>query len=615
VNSHDDGGGKSVTYAQGFSWGRQRVGSALGALVVALAASLAMPSPVAPDQDPALGRLVRVIVRQTSQATTGPARAVERLGGNVGRPLAIIGGFAAEVPSGALGAIRQQPGVVSVTPDSKLHMAGDGWRADDDPASLFTVAKEIGAHDAWGKSDSLGRKVTGKGVTVALIDTGVVPVGGLTGPGKVINGPDLSFESQSDDLRHLDTFGHGTHMAGIIAGRDTAVQAGNEKDDDHFVGIAPDAALLNVKVASSDGATDVSQVIAAIDWVVQHRHDNGMNVRVLNLSFGTDSVQSYVLDPLAYAAEVAWRKGIVVVTAAGNAGLASTTLTNPAIDPYLIAVGASDHKGTDKTDDDVVASFSSAGSLLTRRPDLVAPGRSIVSLRNPGSHIDQTHPEGLVAGESTQRFFRGSGTSQAAAVVSGAAALLLQQRPALTPDQVKRLLTKSADSLKGNSVAQGAGLIDLKGAIESSTPSFVQSYPTATGTGSLELARGTSHVADPEDGTELIGEQDIFGQAWDGRSWSQAAWEGRSWSGGTWNGRSWSGEDWSGTSWSGRSWSGRSWSGTNWTGRSWSGRSWSDNVWEGRSWSGRSWSDQSWSGRSWSGLASGRSWSTSDWGS
>ena len=610
--------GERVTYARGFSWGRERAGSAFVALVVALAALMAAPPPPdagAPAQ--ATGRLVRVIVRQLSHTSNGPARAIERLGGEVGRPLSIIGGFAAEVPAGAVGTLARQPGVVSVTPDSKLHMAGSEWKADDDQGSLYSVTKAIGAHDAWSKSDKQGRKITGKGVGVALIDTGVVPVEGLTGAGKVVNGPDLSFESQAESLRHLDTFGHGTHMAGIIAGRDSAVQAGNENDSEHFVGVAPDATLLNVKVASADGATDVSQVIAAIDWVVQHRNDNGMNIRVLNLSFGTDSTQSYLLDPLAYAAEVAWRKGIVVVAAAGNEGLTSTTLTNPAIDPYLIAVGASDPVGTEELKDDVVASFSSAGSLATRRPDLVAPGRSIVGLRAPGSYIDQGHPEGLVAGDAGQRFFRGSGTSQAAAVVSGAAALLLQQRPTLTPDQVKRLLTSTADRLKlGNLVAQGAGMIDLKDAFETSTPAFVQRHATATGTGSLELARGTDHVADPEDGTELVGEQDIFGQAWDGRSWSQAAWEGRSWSGGTWNGRSWSGEDWSGISWSGRSWSGRSWSDTNWTGRSWSGRSWSENTWTGRSWSGRSWSDDLWSGRSWSGRSwSGRSWSTADWGS
>jgi len=612
-----------VTYAQGFSWGRQRTTSAFVALAVTLTAFMAASPPPGLGSSRVSGRLVRVIVRQLAHASNGPAHAVERLGGEVGQPLAIIGGFAAKVPAAAIPALERTPGVASVIPDASLHMAGAGaegvvapWKAEDDRGSLYRVTRAIGADDAWGKSDSQGRKITGKGVGVALIDTGVVPVEGLSGAGKVVNGPDLSFESSTESLNHLDTFGHGTHMAGIIAGRDSAVAPGKERDaKQQLVGVAPDATLLNVKVASADGATDASQVIAAIDWVVQHRNDNGMNIRVLNLSFGTDSTQSYQLDPIAYAAEVAWRKGIVVVTAAGNEGLTSTTLTDPAIDPYVIAVGASDPNGRDDPKDSVVASFSSAGSIDTRRPDLVAPGRSIVSLRNPGSYIDQGHAEGLVAGDAAQRFFRGSGTSQATAVVSGAAALLLQQRPALTPDQVKRLLTKTADPLKqGDKVAQGAGILDVKGAVEAATPAFVQTYPTATGTGSLEASRGTHHVADPADGTELVGEQDIFGQAWDGRSWSQATWEGRSWSGGTWNGRSWSGDDWTGTSWSGRSWSGRSWSDTNWTGRSWSGRSWSDNVWDGRSWSGRSWSDDAWTGRSWSGI-SGRSWSTADWGS
>jgi serine protease AprX len=187
-------------------------------------------------------------------------------------------------------------------------------------------------------------------------------VQGLTGPGKVVNGADLSFEGQLDGFRYLDTFGHGTHMAGIIAGRDDAVVPGREGNDNtNFMGIAPDAQILNVKVASSNGATDVSQVLAAIDWVVQHRNDNGMNVRVLNLSFGTDSTQSYVLDPLSYAAEVAWRKGIVVVAAAGNSQFGNNQLNNPAYNPHLLAVGANDTKGTFDTADDVVPDWSERG--------------------------------------------------------------------------------------------------------------------------------------------------------------------------------------------------------------------------------------------------------------
>ena len=192
-------------------------------------------------------------------------------------------------------------------------------------------------------------------------------------------------------------------------------------------------------------------------------------------------------------------------------------------------------------------------------------------------------------------------------MVSGAAALLLQQRPSLTPDQVKYLLTRNARKLPGSVPAQGAGVIDAEGRPRRSSRrcGYRQTFPLATGTGSLEQSRGGSHVADPETGVELSGEQDIMGARWDGRSWSAAAWAGTSWQGGSWRGESWTGDGWLGLSWAGRTWSSALWKDTTWAGRSWSGRSWSDNTWSGRSWSGRSWSGRSWSGRSWS----GRSWS------
>ena len=594
--------GTTAVPARGVSWGERgrKVGVSLltGLLGVPLVgAAAAGASPAAPEAS--------VIVRHRAGAEAVAERSVEQLGGEVGRDLDLIDSFTAEVPADAVAGLRTAPGVAEVTPDGSVHLQGSRWRADKerDRGSFADVLRRADVDWVQRRRDAGGDELTGKGVTVALIDSGVVPVDGLDDEGKVVNGPDLSFESQSDDTRYLDTFGHGTHMAGIIAGN-----AGD------FRGVAPDARLLSVKVASADGATDVSQVIAALDWVVQHRNDEGMDVRVVNLSFGTESTQSYVLDPLAHAAEVAWRKGIVVVASAGNNGNATESLTDPAFDPYVLAVGASDDLGTETVEDDVVTEFSNRGSV-ERAPDLVAPGRSIQSLRNPGSYIDETYPTGRVATTdgAEPRFFRGSGTSQSAAFMSGVVALLLQQRPDLTPDQVKALLTSSADRVRDTDRRlQGAGVVDARSAVRTPTPSassVAQRFPVSTGLGSLEAARGGSHVADPETGVELVGEQDIFGQPWDGRSWSQAAWEGRSWSGGTWNGSSWSGSSWSGSSWSGRSWSGSSWSGRSWSGRSWSDAIWSGRSWSGRSWSGRSWSDVLWSGRSWS----GRSWSGSNW--
>jgi serine protease AprX len=454
---------------------------------------------------------------------------------------------------------------------------------------MYNIEQMDGAHSYWNAG------YTGQGVGVALIDSGVTPVNGLATPGKVVNGPDLSFESQDPSLQYLDTFGHGTHMAGIIAGRDDAVTSVSSSDTTHFLGMAPDAQIVSIKVADALGETDVSQVLAAIDWVVQHQNDNGMNIRVLNLSYGTNSNQSYVLDPLAYAAEQAWLHGIVVVVADGNQGNWSDGLDNPAIDPYVIAVGAANTENTTNVRYHQPAGFTSEGDG-TRNPDLSAPGVHVVSLRDPGSFVDDQFGGSATVSD---RFFLGSGTSQAAAVVSGAAALLLSQRPDLTPDQVKALLDTHAHSMYGRTSLKGSGELNLAAVLNAPTPNVVQSWPTSNGTGSLDASRGSRHVLDTN-GNALTGEQDIFGNSVDTTALAAAEASASAWNGGIFNGSSWSGSSWSGSSWSGASWSGASWSGASWSGASWSGASWSGASWSGASWSGASWSGASWSDSSWS---------------
>ncbi len=458
-----------------------------------------------------------------------------------------------------------------------------GWdrNAGTPATTLALVTEVIHADRLW------SRGIDGSGVGVALIDSGVVPVEGLDGDGKVINGPDLSFDSQSDSTRYLDGYGHGTHMAGIIAG--------NDGTDDGFLGVAPGAHIVNVKVGAADGSVDVSQVIAAIDWTVQHRNDPGLNIRVISLSYGTESLQNYRVDPLTTAVESAWRNGIVVVVSGGNGGTAYPSLTDPATDPYVLAVGAADIAGTSRKTDDTVAAFSSRGSS-TRGVDVVAPGVSIAGLRDPGSTVDELHPSAVVDG----RFFRGTGTSQATAVTAGAVALLLDARPNLTPDMVKAILRKSASPIAGTSTRdEGGGMLDLRAVNANSAPSnHPQSWPTANGSGSLEMARGGDHVAD--DGVELTGEMDIMGQPWNGRSWARLSAVGAAWTDGSWNGSVWTGSGWDGTNWAGTAWTGNSWANRSWSNRSWSNRSWSNRSWSNRSWSNRSWSNRSWSGRSWS---------------
>ncbi|MFY9588810.1 MAG: S8 family serine peptidase [Actinomycetota bacterium] len=550
-------------------------------------------------------QFVSVIVRALPGHGAEAQTAVENAGGKIERRIGIIDGLSARIPATRIPAVERSGYVRSITLNQPIHLlhAIDGFNAASDAGSIYNLTTTMKANDLWKQG------ITGQGVDVALIDSGFLPVNGLSAPGKVVLGPDLSFESQADNLRYLDTFGHGTHMAGIIAGRDDGLTSNQYTSHDNFTGVAPDARIVSIKVATSTGATDVSQVLAAIDWVVQHRNDSGMNIRVLNLSFGTDGIQDYTLDPLTYAAEVAWRKGIVVVVAAGNSGYGTAKLNNPAYDPYVIAVGADDTRGTPTTDDDVVPAWSSRGDG-TRNPDVVAPGKSVASLRAPGSFVDANHPEGRI----NSRLFRGSGTSQAAAAVSGAAALLISQRPNLAPDQVKKLLTSTAVPLPAaDAVAQGAGLIQLKNAAAAPTPAYTQNFPLATGTGSLESSRGSAHVSTPE-GVELRGEMDVMGKTWDGSTWSGSTWSGSTWSGGAWNGSTWSGSTWSGSTWSGSTWSGSTWSGSTWSGSTWSGSTWSGSTWSGSTWSGSTWSGSTWSGSTWSGSTwSGSTWSGSSW--
>jgi serine protease AprX len=234
-------------------------------------------------------------------------------------------------------------------------------------------------------------------------------------------------------------------------------------------------------------------------------------------------------------------------------------------------------------------------------------------LRVAGSYIDQTNPTGILS----DSYFRGSGTSEATAYVSGAAALLLQRYPQLTPDQVKAMLITSCDKLSSyNWKQEGCGELDLSKLLSAPiAPDLTAKQYLAgwgvkslsTGTGSLELSRGNDHRS--MNGVPLRGEEDIFGMPFDSAAIAALEAAGSSWSGGIWNGSSWSGSSWSGSSWSGASWLGSSWSGSSWSGSSWSSLDWSGNSWSGSSWSGSSWSGSSWSGSSWS----GSSWSSGSW--
>ena len=294
---------------------------------------------------------------------------------------------------------------------------------------------------------------------------------------------------------------------------------------------------------------------------------------------------------------MAWKSGIVVVAAAGNGGDGNGGVTDPASNPWVIAVGADDTKGTDSVTDDKVPSFSAhARRTGDRAPDVIAPGVGVVSLAAPGSTVVTSYPAALVG----TGYLRGSGTSQAAAVVSGAAALLLSQRTTLKPDQVKALLVSTADALpRVSSGTQGAGLIDVARAASASPPSRGQTAPSGTGTGTLEGARGSGHVT--LQGVTLTGERDIMGRTWRSSTMASEAASRSAWSSdGSFNGVRWTGSGYvqGSLSWAGSTWSGSTWSGSTWSGSTWSGSTWSGSTWSGSTWSGSTWSAITWAGDS-----------------
>ena len=490
-----------------------------------------------------------VVVLEHPGAGNAPERAVRALGGTVQRPLRLVDGFSARVPARAVARLRRADGVRSVSADRAftLHESGAATTVPGTSLAVASAAIRTGAVGSGGA-----------GVDVALVDSGVSPVAGLDAPGKVVNGPDLSADAADPAKAHLDGFGHGTHLAGAIAGSDAA--AG-------FAGVAPAARVVNVKVADHDGSTTLARLLGGLDWVVRNGRRNGLNVRVVNLAFGAEGGADHRGDPLALAVERAWQQGVVVVAAAGNGGNGTTSLDSPAYDPYVLAVGAEDSAGTADAADDFVAEFSSRGSA-TRAPDVVAPGVAIVSLRVPGSLLDEQFPNARIG----ERHFRGSGTSQAAAVASGAVARLLAQRPQLDPDQAKALLRATARPLAGaDASVQGTGLIDVSAAASATVPADArQRHQRANGSGHARGAVGVPlAVEDPE----------AEASRWTASRWTASRWTASRWTASRWTASRWTASRWTASRWTASRWTASRWTASRWTASRWTADGWSTAGW------------------------------------
>lgn len=320
-----------------------------------------------------------------------------------------------------------------------LHLSGDLPVGDFMTVSnQATLADKVRAGQSGGLLGLGGiAGVNGQGVVVAVLDSGIASHKALTG--KVI----ASVSMIAGELP-TDEYGHGTHVAGIITGGASAASGVTSL---YNGGIAPGAQLVNVRVLRDDGVGLTSDVIAGIDWVIANK--SKYNIRVVNLSLGHAVTEPVAFDPLCAAVERAYKAGLIVVAAAGNAGkLADGTpvlggIASPGNSPYAITVGATNTWGTSARDDDTVTTYSSRGPTKwdnNAKPDLAAPGNKIISLEAPGSYLPAHYPGEHIAGSGTNAYIRLSGTSMSAPMISGAAALLLQAQPSMTAAQVKFML-------------------------------------------------------------------------------------------------------------------------------------------------------------------------------
>src|SRR5256714_8582366 len=463
----------------------QAVAASLGALLAG-----ALPAAAALSAAPA-SPAVTVVVQARPAAADGAADSVARLGGHVEAALPIIDGFSATLPADRVAALAADSDVVAVTPNRPITLTGQYGEGSGGASAVYTDA--VRASKTWDQGYS------GNGVGVAVIDTGINPVGDLAG--KVVGGIDLTAEQNN-----LDGYGHGTFVAGLIAGSGAASHGAVK-------GMAPDVHLVSVKIAGADGPADLVRLIAGLDLVATTRDVFGPRVVTLSLALDSTGPRN---NPVDVAVERVWNSGVVVVTAAGNT---PGTVTTPGDDPYVITAGSSDDHTTPTIGDDTLAAFSGMGPTADgfAKPDFVAPGKSVVSLRSPGSTIDAANPTARIGTD----YFKGSRTSFSAAITSGTAALVLSRDRTLSPNQVKARLVRNARNapLVQPAAARGAGELDAFGATMSTDP------------GSANAGLTPSTFFGVSGGDPLPAGSSWGGSSWGGSSWGGSYWAGSSWAG------------------------------------------------------------------------------------
>jgi len=535
-------------------WGKGGRGALLSvvaafALMVPLAASAgkSTPSKDKPGKDgtwiaPALtdyasknpSKTVSVIIQSTG-GLSGAKNAFTGLGlsGGIRKELKLVGAVAADIPANKLDKLASTPGLL-VTPDANVKVSGSTTYS----TQLWPY--ETGNATMWyGDLNSYAAKMP----TIAMVDSGIDTTkadfaGRLVG---AVNLSTLPGNSPGDGR------GHGTFVAGIAAG----AAAG-------YAGAAPAAKLLSIDVMDDNGMGKTSDIIAACQWILDHKDQ--YNIKVANFSLHSATPSKATVDPLDKAVEKLWFAGVTVVAAAGNYGTAdapSGVRYAPGNDPFVITVGAADLGGSFRKNDDTTAPWSAWGYTYDgfRKPELAAPGRYMVAPIPGGSTLALKRADHLVA----PGYIQLSGTSFSTPVVSGAAAQILARHPDWTPDQVKGALMVTAQKM-------------------------MAAIPGSAGVGEVNVAKAWKIYNPPNPNRALnafvVSASNGSGKVWSAASWESTATANASWDSASWNDASWLDASWLDASWLDASWDSASWVDASWVDASWLDASWNDASWE-----------------------------------
>ena len=531
-------------------------------LTVALLCLLAVPNLALADNEPdgkidssvvtvleATGGNVAIPVMVNAPGALAQVTATIPLGVDITQ-LPLVDSVAAFLTPEEIRALGDASFVTAIVADNLVH--GFSYQSTMDVTNLT-----IGLGDVPAPADG---GPTGAGVAVAVLDSGVatntdLAASRIVGWKDFVNGQPTPY----------DDAGHGTYVAGLIAGDGTAslpLENGGVATV-QFRGVAPAADIVGIKVLDEVGQGRASAMIAGIAWAIAHKDD--FNIRVLNISIGGNPVGPIKHDPIAMAVEAAWQRGITVVCAAGNEGdFGAGGVLSPGNDPFVITVGATD-TNADRRDvtDDVVADYSSVGPTLfdeIAKPDLVAPGNHLVSVRTLGSYIDTNFKENVVPladfapaalPGTVSNYMTLSGTSTSAPVVAGAAALMIGADPTLTPDDVKVRLMGTADPVAGATVnKQGAGTLDVDEALAATT-----------------LSNGWALSAYLGDGKKFFKNGDY--NKWETRAWQKYGWTKYKWTKYKWTKYKWTKYKWTEVAWTKYKWTKYKWTEYEWAKYKW----------------------------------------------